>query len=152
MSKNDSTAKQMIYGVCKMHFVKLNKKTIYDRAVADPVQIDLLQQIVSQETKKMRLLEKTQMDNLSSMTKAHNEGLAEGLKKGKEEGLAEGLEKGLAEGLEKGIQKGKEEGFAEGKFEEKKQIALNMKNQGLADEFIAKCLNISIDELKNILN
>ena len=38
----------------------------------------------------MRLLEKTQMDNLSSMTKAHDEGLAEGLEKGKEEGLAEG--------------------------------------------------------------
>ena len=47
---------------------------------------------------------------------------------------------------------GRQEGLAEGKLEEKKQIALNMKNQGCDDNTIAKCLNISIDELKNILN
>ena len=40
----------------------------------------------------------------------------------------------------------------EGKLEEQKQIALNMKNQGLDDEFIAKCLNINLDTLQRLLN
>ena len=66
--------------------------------------------------------------------------------------MEKGKEEGLAEGLEKGMQRGKEEGLAEGKLEEKKQIVLNMKNQGFDDNTIAKCFNISIDELKDILN
>lgn len=45
----------------------------------------------------------------------------------------------------------REEGIKEGKIEEKKQIALNMKSQCLDDEFISKCLNISINELQKLL-
>ena len=52
----------------------------------------------------------------------------------------EGKEEGLAEGLEKGA------------YTKMNELALNMKNQGLDKEFIAKCLNISIDELKKLLN
>ena len=33
-----------------------------------------------------------------------------------------------------------------------KELALNMKKQGLEDKFIAKCLNIDIDDLKKLLN
>ena len=52
---------------------------------------------------------------------------------------------------EEGIKEGKKEGIQEGKIEEQKQIALNMKTQGLDDEFIAKCLNVSINELQKLL-
>ena len=33
-----------------------------------------------------------------------------------------------------------------------KELALNMKKQGLEYDFIAKCLNISIDELNKLMN
>ena len=67
------------------------------------------------------------MDKKSEMTHARNEG--------KEEGLIEG----------------KKEGLIEGKMSEQKQIASNMKQQGLDDNFIAKCLNISIDKLNKLM-
>ena len=98
-----------------------NAKEIFNKTSANPV-----------EKEKMRLLEKTQMDNLSAIATARDEG--------KEEGIAEGLEKGLQQGEQKG------------KLEERKQLALNMKNQGLDKEFIAKCLNISVAELKKLLS
>ncbi|MBR1944188.1 MAG: hypothetical protein IJ848_01805 [Alphaproteobacteria bacterium] len=41
----------------------------------------------------------------------------------------------------------RDEGEKKGKNEAKKELALNMKNQGLDDAFIAKCLNISIEAL-----
>ena len=56
----------------------------------------------------------------------------------------ESKEEGLAEGFQKGEQKGK--------LEERKQLALNMKSKGFDDNTIAQCLNISIDELKKLLN
>ena len=64
------------------------------------------------------------MDSASALSTARNDGRKEGLIEGKKEGLIEG----------------------------KKQIALNMKVQGLDDNFIAKCLNISIDELNKLMN
>ena len=33
-----------------------------------------------------------------------------------------------------------------------KQIALNMKSQGLNDEFIAKCLDVDLNTLQRLLN
>ena len=98
-----------------------NAKEIFNKTSANPV-----------EKEKMRLLEKTQMDNLSAIATARDEG--------KEEGIAEGLEKGLQQGEQKG------------KLEEKRQIALNMKSKCFDDNTIAQCLNISIDELKKLLN
>ena len=50
------------------------------------------------------------------------------------------------------ITNARNDGRKEGLIEGQKQIALNMKNQGLDDTFIAKCLNISIEELKQLLN
>ena len=80
------------------------------------------------QKEKIRLLDKTQMDNLSAIANAKDEGL----KQGKQEGLAEGV--------------------AKGKLENQIQIALNMKHQNFDDHTIAKCLNISTDELNNLLN
>ena len=62
--------------------------------------------------------------------------------------LANARNEGKEEGLIEGEKKGKKEGLIEGQ----KQIALNMKKQGLDDTFIAKCLNISINELKKLMN
>jgi predicted transposase/invertase (TIGR01784 family) len=102
----------------------LNEKRIEINSLYDAQAIFNKANSNSIEREKMRLLDKTQMDNLSAISYAKAEG--------------------LAEGLEKGEQKGK--------LEEQKQIALNMKNHGLEDVFIAKCLNISIYELKQLLN
>ena len=49
------------------------------------------------------------------------------------------MRKGLKEGEKKGLEKGQ------------KEIALNIKKQGLDNDFIAKCLNISIEKLNKLL-
>ena len=58
----------------------------------------------------------------------------------REEGRQQGKAEWLVEGLEKG------------KLENQKQIALNMKEQEFTKDVIAKCLNISINELEQLLN
>ncbi|MBR1943946.1 MAG: hypothetical protein IJ848_00545, partial [Alphaproteobacteria bacterium] len=58
----------------------------------------------------------------------------------------------IATAKNEGIEQGKKEGLIEGENKAKKELALNMKNQGLSNDFIAKCLNISIEELKAICN
>ncbi|MBR1944399.1 MAG: hypothetical protein IJ848_02900, partial [Alphaproteobacteria bacterium] len=42
------------------------------------------------------------------------------------------------------------EGEKKGENKAKKELALNMRNQGFQDTVIAKCLNISIEELHNL--
>ena len=44
------------------------------------------------------------------------------------------------------------EGLIEGKISEQRAIVLNMKKQGLDDSFVAKCLNISIDKLHELMS
>ena len=99
---------------------------------------------------KIRAIEKYEMDKGSELATARKQGLIEGEKKGMEKGLIKGKKEGLIEGKKEGLIEGKKEGLIEGKISEQKQIALNMKNQGLDDNFIAKCLNISIDELNEL--
>ncbi len=70
----------------------------------------------------------------------------------REEGRQQGKEEGLAEGLEKGKEEGLAEGLEKGKLENQKQIALNMQKHGLENDFIAKCLNITSEELEQLLN
>ena len=72
----------------------------------------------------MRLLEKTQMDNLSSMTKAHDEGKEEG----RQEGLAEDLERG--------------------EHNAKIATARNMIQDGLHVEVVAKYIGLTIDKVR----
>ena len=97
-----------------------------------------------QKRAQIRAREKYEMDKKSEIYCAREEG--------KEEGMKEGLEKGIKEGLEKGIQEGLEKGIQEGEKRKMKELILNMSNQGLDDEFIAKCLNIDINTLKQLLN
>jgi flagellar biosynthesis/type III secretory pathway protein FliH len=74
------------------------------------------------------LLEKTQLDNISSIATVKEEGLKQGIK--------EGLEKGKKQCERNKI----------------KELELNMKNQILENDFIAKYLNISINDLNLLLN
>ena len=53
-------------------------------------------------------------------------------------------------GLEKGLKIGKAEGLAEGKTEEQRQIAANLKKQGVNIETIAQCTGLSIEEIKEL--
>ena len=58
---------------------------------------------------------------------------------------------GIKKGIEKGLKIGKEEGLIEGKKETNIAIAKNMKAQGLENDFIAKCLNISEKEVEKLV-
>ena len=86
--------------------------------------------IAGDEKLKNELIERENyaMDSASALSTARNDG--------RKQGLIEGEKKGLMEG----------------KQAEQKQIALNMKNQGFENEVIAKCLNISIDEMNILIN
>ena len=44
----------------------------------------------------------------------------------------------------------KNEGLIEGAQQKMKELAQNMRNQSLGDDFIAKCLNISIEALNEL--
>ncbi len=68
------------------------------------------------------------------------EGRADGLAEGKAEGLAEGKAEGLAEGKAKGLE--------EGRSESRRQIAINMKKQGIAPETIAQCTGLDRAEIE----
>ena len=111
-------------------------KEIFDKAIADPVQKE-----------QMRLLDKKQFDDLSSIAKAHDDGLIEGLEKGR----TEGKEEGLAEGLEKGRTEGKKEGFAEGEHNAKIETARNFLRLGLSVEQVSKGTGLTIEEIKKLL-
>ena len=82
------------------------------------------------------LREKTLSDKNSEMTVAREEGLAEGIERGMQQGLDQGRKEGIEEGIES----------------KTKEAARNMKAEGLSNELIVKCLGISEEELKKILD
>ena len=73
--------------------------------------------------------------------------LEEEKEQAREIGLAEGREKGLAEGLAEGREKGLEEGINQKAVED----AFAFYKNGVSIEIIAKSLNMSINEVKQIL-
>ena len=83
------------------------------------------------------------------------EGIAEGMEKGMAEGMvkgmAEGMEKGMAEGMEKGMAEGMEKGMAEGKAEGQAEILRKMHAKGMSVQDIAEILDISPQDVSNIL-
>ena len=56
------------------------------------------------------------------------------------------------QGKEEGLIEGKKEGLIEGAQQKMRELALNMKSKGFSNDTIAECLNISIDELKKLMN
>lgn len=100
--------------------------------------------------------EKLRIDRLSPSEKsqyyAHMEALRyqkSVIETGWIEGHAEGRAEGIAEGRAESIAKGREEGIAEGQNLEKRQIAANLKKQGLSIEIIANCTGLSPEEIAN---
>ena len=66
---------------------------------------------------------------------------------GHADGRAEGRAEGIAEGKAEGRAEGRAEGIAEGQNLEKRQIAANLKKQGLPIEIIANCTGLSPEEI-----
>lgn len=102
--------------------------------------------------------EKLRIDKLSPSEKgqyyAHMEALRyqksvieTGWIEGHADGRAEGRAEGIAEGKAEGRAEGRAEGIAEGQNLEKRQIAANLKKQGLPIEIIANCTGLSPEEI-----
>ena len=102
--------------------------------------------------------EKLRIDKLSPSEKgqyyAHREALRyqksvieTGWIEGHADGRAEGRAEGIAEGKAEGRAEGRAEGIAEGQNLEKRQIAANLKKQGLPIEIIANCTGLSPEEI-----
>lgn len=51
-----------------------------------------------------------------------------------------------------GLERGKEAGIEEGKIENQKEVIINMYQNGISLELISECANLSIDEVKEIIN
>ena len=68
--------------------------------------------------------------------------------KGVEEGRAEGRAEGLAEGLEKGLEKGLVKGLEKANL----NFVRNLKQMGLAPEFIAQATGLSVGEVERLMN
>ncbi|MDC3416657.1 hypothetical protein [Aquibacillus salsiterrae] len=58
----------------------------------------------------------------------------------------EGEEKGEKKGIEKGI----DQGIEKGREQERKSVARNMLEEGMSVELVAKCVALSIDEVKKV--
>ena len=96
--------------------------------------------------------EKLRIDNLSPSEKGQYYAHMEALRYQKsviETGWIEGHADGRAEGIAEGKAEGRAEGIAEGQNLEKRQIAANLKKQGLSIEIIANCTGLSPEEIAN---
>ena len=102
--------------------------------------------------------EKLRIDKLSPSEKGQYYALMEALRyqksvietgwiEGHADGRAEGRAEGIAEGKAEGRAEGRAEGIAEGQNLEKRQIAANLKKQGLPIEIIANCTGLSPEEI-----
>ena len=96
--------------------------------------------------------EKLRIDKLSPSEKRKYYAHMEALRYQKsviEPGWIEGHADGRAEGIAEGKAEGRAEGIAEGQNLEKRQIAANLKKQGLSIEIIANCTGLSPEEIAN---
>lgn len=66
------------------------------------------------------------------------------------EGLEEGREKGRAEGRIEGRAEGRAEGLAEGERRKQKEIARNLKANGVAIEIIEQATGLSLEDINNL--
>ena len=69
-------------------------------------------------------------------------------KEGLEEGRQEGREEGRQEGREEGREAGRQEGRAAGMAEKALSDAKNFLAEGIAPETVARCVGISLEEVK----
>jgi predicted transposase/invertase (TIGR01784 family) len=64
--------------------------------------------------------------------------------------LDQAEKKGMEKGIEKGIKKGMEKGMEKGEHKKALDIALELKNEGLSIDFIAKATKLSIEEIQKL--
>lgn len=83
---------------------------------------------------------------------AISEGLKKGIKQGIEKGMEKGLQKGIKKGIKKGMEKGMEKGIEKGIEQTKVEVILNAQKKGLPITLIAELVNISEEEIKQILH
>ena len=67
-----------------------------------------------------------------------------------ERDLSAALDTSFEDGMEKGMEKGIEKGMERGKVEEQRQIAANLKKQGINIETIAQCTGLSVEEINEL--
>ena len=79
-----------------------------------------------------------------------DERLAYELSLSTERDLCACMETKYEEGIEKGMEKGLEKGILKGKAEEQRQIAVNLKKQGVNIETIAQCTGLSVEEVSEL--
>ena len=75
----------------------------------------------------------------------------EGIKQGIQQGLELGIQQGIEQGIEKGMAQGIEKGMAQGIEKEKMATIQSMYAEGLPIETIAKCVRLSVNEVKEVL-
>ena len=63
---------------------------------------------------------------------------------------AEGRAEGIAEGRAEGIAEGRAEGIAEGRAEERRQLVLKLKREGVPVDIISKCSGMEKDEIEKL--
>ena len=84
----------------------------------------------------------------------HREGVKEGFKEGKKEGFdtghRKGVKEGIKEGIEKGLQKGLQEGIQKGISIGKKELAKDLRDDGVPIEIVSKRCGLSPEEIKKL--
>lgn len=67
-----------------------------------------------------------------------------------ERDLSAALDTSFEDGVEKGLKLGMEQGLEQGKSESLRQVALNMKRQGLDHETISRCTGLPLKEISEL--
>jgi predicted transposase/invertase (TIGR01784 family) len=79
-----------------------------------------------------------------AQTKGLAAGKAEGLAAGKAEGLAQGMAEGIAQGITQGLTQGITQGIAEGEGRKARELALKLREKGMADSEILELTGIDL--------
>ena len=69
-----------------------------------------------------------------------------------QDGLEDGIEQGIQTGIQTGIKQGIQTGIQQGILQNQKEMVLNMYNKHISIKTISECADISVDEVKDIVN
>ena len=76
----------------------------------------------------------------------------DGLEDGIEQGIQTGIQTGIKQGIQTGIKQGIQTGIQQGILQNQKEMVLNMYNKHISIKTISECADISVDEVKDIVN
>ena len=93
----------------------------------------------------------TQNDILNSVAEQLEEAREIAIAEGRAEGRAEGHAEGRAEGHAEGLAEGRAEGLAEGMMEERRSSVRKMRTAGFDAQTIASILDLTLEEIENLL-